>query len=105
MQNHLPLASHPDLDTQNVRALEARLERVLVPLTPTSEFRTRLRDNLRMAAYHREMHQLLVSPRAEMPWGWLVGAAALGSAAGLLTIFLRLRQPRLGAPTAIVENK
>lgn len=105
MQNHLPLASHPDLQTQNMRALEARLERVLTPVAPASEFRVRLRENLRIAAYHRKMHQLLVREPVEMPWGWLVGAAALGSAAGLLTILLRLRQPRLGTPTAIVENK
>lgn len=105
MQHYPPIASPLAYETQDVRALEARLERALVPVTPTSEFRARLRDNLRMAAYHREMHQLLVSPRAEMPWGWFVGAAALGSAAGLLTIFLRMRQSRLSTPTAIVENK
>lgn len=105
MPSPLPLASLPDLETQDARALEARLERALVLVTPASEFRARLRDNLRMAAYHREMHQLLVREHVAMPWGWLVGAAALGSAAGLLTIFLRMRQTRLGVFAPIVENK
>jgi hypothetical protein len=70
----------------------ARTKRALQPVTPTPEFRARLRDGLRMAAYHREMHELLVRQRAETPWGFLVGAAALGSAAGLLAMLLRARQ-------------
>jgi hypothetical protein len=76
-------------------ALAARLERALVPVAPAPEFRERLRYGLRMAAYHREVYQLLVQPRAEMPWSWLVGAAALGSAAGLLTLLLRTRLARV----------
>lgn len=88
-----------------MNALEAQLERALVPVAPSPEFRARLYYGLRMAAYHREMHQLLVHQRAEMPWGWLVGAAALGSAAGLLTIFLRLRPSRLGEQTVVTSNK
>lgn len=99
------MASHLARETEDVHALEARLERALVPVKPSPDFCARLRANLRMAAYHREMHQLLASPRVEMPWGWLVGAAALGSAAGLLTIFLRMRQTRLGAFTPLAESK
>ncbi|MCX7838492.1 MAG: hypothetical protein N2559_03420 [Anaerolineae bacterium] len=105
MQNHPLSTSHPLREIEDVHALEAQLERALVPVTPSTEFRARLRDNLRMAAYHREMHQLLVRERAEMPWGWFVGAAALGSAAGLLTIFLRMRHTRLGALGIVAENK
>jgi hypothetical protein len=108
MQNHPSTTSNqpsPCYKTEDWDTLEAQLERALLPVTPSPEFRARLRYGLRMAAYHREMHQLLVRERAEMPWGWLVGAAALGSAAGLLTIFLRMRQTRLGALTTVAENK
>jgi hypothetical protein len=72
--------------------ITARTQRALTPVAPAPEFRARLRDGLRMAAYHREMHALLVRQRAETPWGLLVGAAALGSAAGLVAILLRARQ-------------
>jgi len=35
---------------------------------------------------------LLVRQRTETPWGLLVSAAALGSAAGVVAILLRLRR-------------
>ena len=76
-----------DLDT-----ITAQTQRALTPVAPTPEFRARLRDGLRMAAYHREMRELLVREHTGTPWGLLVGAAALGSAAGLLAILLRARQ-------------
>ncbi|MEW5720730.1 MAG: hypothetical protein AB1817_19045 [Chloroflexota bacterium] len=79
-------------DSADLRDLAARLGRALKPVVPTPEFRARLRDGLRMAAYHREMRELLVRERTGAPWGLLVGAAALGSAAGLLAILLRARQ-------------
>jgi hypothetical protein len=72
--------------------LAARTKRALTPVAPTPEFRARLRDGLRMAAYHREMRELFVREHAETPWGLFVGAAALGSAAGLVAILLRARQ-------------
>lgn len=92
-------------ETAALDALAARLEGALVPVTPSAEFRARLQYGLQMAAYHREVHQLLVRPRAETPWRWLVGAAALGSAAGLLTILLRWRPGRLSEPIAVASNK
>lgn len=84
--------SNPRADSADLNALATQTQRALTPVAPTPEFRARLRDGLRMAAYHREMHALLVRQRAETPWGLLVGAAALGSAAGLLAILLRARQ-------------
>ena len=79
-------------DVVDPDGIAARTKRALTPVAPPPEFRARLRDGLRMAAYHREMHELLVRQPAETPWGLLVGAAALGSAAGLLAILLRARQ-------------
>ena len=72
--------------------ITARTKRALTPVAPTPEFRARLRDGLQMAAYHREMRELLVREHTGTPWGLLVGAAALGSAAGLIAILLRARQ-------------
>jgi hypothetical protein len=86
--------SQPNLrdDSPDLRDLAARLKRALKPVAPVPEFRARLRDGLRMAAYHRDMRELIVRERASAPWGLLVGAAALGSAAGLLALILRARQ-------------
>ena len=83
---------NPHHGAENLDDITARTQRALTPLTPTPEFRARLRDGLRMAAYHREMRELLVREHTGTPWGLLVGAAALGSAAGLLAILLRARQ-------------
>ncbi len=79
-------------DSADWRDFAARLGRALKPVVPAPEFRARLRDGLRMAAYHREMRELIVRERTGAPWGLLVGAAALGSAAGLIAILLRARQ-------------
>ena len=89
--------SNPHRAVADLDDITARTQRALTPITPTPEFRARLRDGLRMAAYHREMRELLVREHTGTPWGLLVGAAALGSAAGLLAILLRARQ---GAPPA-----
>jgi hypothetical protein len=68
-----------------------RAKRALYPVTPTPEFRARLHDGLRMAAHHHQAQVLLIRTRTQPRWGWLIGAAALGSAAGL-AIMLRSRQ-------------
>ncbi len=72
--------------------LASRLKRTLRPLKPGREFRMRLRNGLLLAAHHRDTHQLLVSKPTGSSWGWLVRAAALGSAAGLIALILRSRQ-------------
>ncbi len=95
-------------------ALAARLKRALAPVLPSPAFRARLRDGLNLAAHHRALAQLLAgdsasarAPGAGTPtesrrnlpqWSWLIGAAALGSAAGLIAVVLRLRHARKGAP-------
>ena len=90
-RNPLPIPA-PERASADLDAITARTQRALTPVAPTPEFRARLRDGLRMAAYHREMRELLVREHTGTPWGLLVGAAALGSAAGLLAILLRARQ-------------
>lgn len=76
--------------------LASQTKRALSPVAPSERFRARLREGLRMAASHREAQALLVRQRAETPWGLLASAAALGSAAGLVAILLRVRR---SAPT------
>ena len=90
-RNPMPTTA-PERAVTDLDDIMARTKRALTPVAPTPEFRARLRDGLRMAAYHREMRELLVREHTETPWGLLVGAAALGSAAGLLAILLRARQ-------------
>jgi hypothetical protein len=68
-----------------------RVQRTLKPVASASAFRARLRDGLLMAAHHRQTHRVLVERQGEPPWGWLLGAAALGSAAGLLAVVLHSR--------------
>jgi len=79
-------------DSSEWEQLAAQAKRALTPVTPSTQFRARLREGLRMAAYHRETRNLLVRQRTETPWGLLVSAAALGSAAGVVAILLRLRR-------------
>jgi len=69
----------------------ARIEQTLRPVPPAPAFRARLRDGLLMAAHHQQAHRLLSGARNEPPWGWLIGAAALGSAAGVIAVVLRSR--------------
>ncbi len=71
--------------------IAARFERALPPVQPAPAFRARLRDGLTMAAQHRQVHQMLTAKRTEPTWGWIIGAAALGSAAGVIAVVLRSR--------------
>lgn len=95
-------ANQPSLryELADLDAVAEQIKRVLAPVAPSPEFRARLRDGLRMAAYHREMRELLIKPPTEKSWGLLVGAAALGSAAGLLAILIRARQ----SPSAAAQE-
>ncbi len=70
----------------------SRLKRTLRPHAPAREFRMRLRNGLLLAAHHRDAHQLLVHKPTGSSWNWLVRAAALGSAAGVIALILRSRQ-------------
>ena len=87
-------------ELESLMDVAARVHRTLQPATATPAFRARLRDSLMIAAQRQSRErmavasaappQLLLPPRGQ--WGWLIGAAALGSAAGLLAILLRARQ-------------
>ena len=68
-----------------------RAKQVLHPVFPSPAFRARLRDGLMLAAHHQQAHRMLTEKRSETTWGWLIGAAAIGSAAGIMAFVLRLR--------------
>lgn len=87
------LADYPDQREELAPLLEiaARVKRTLVPVRPTPTFRKRLHDGLIMAATHQQAHRILIEKKDEPQWGWLLGAAALGSAAGLVALVWRAR--------------
>ncbi len=77
--------------------LAGRIRRLLPTVLPSPAFRARLRDGLTLAAHHQETHRALVEGEARpnvAQWGWLLGAAAIGSAAGLIAVLLRVRQAK-----------
>ena len=108
MNTNLPSPAIPGESTrlENVAPLQdvaEHLKRTLRPVTPAPEFRARLRAGLRMAAHHHHAQRLLISTRAQPHWGWLVGAAAVGSAAGLAAILLRSRQTHHAAARQVTQ--
>jgi hypothetical protein len=80
----------------------ARVKRTLKPVQPSPAFRERLHNGLMMAANYQQAHKILVERRDEPQWGWLLGAAALGSAAGILALVWRARTHEHRA-TALAE--
>ncbi len=94
------LGHSEDEEISEIMRVAARAERTLRPVQPAPAFRARLRDGLMMAAHHQEAHRLLTGSMGEpveIPhalrenWGLLIGAAAIGSAAGVLAVVLRSR--------------
>lgn len=87
------LAAYPDRRDELDPLLEvaARIKRTLQPVEPAPAFRERLHTGLIMAANHQQAHKILVEKRDDTQWGWLLGAAALGSAAGILALVWRAR--------------
>jgi len=67
-----------------------RLKRAFTPTSVTPQIRADLRDGLMIAAQHRASQRILID-RRDSPWSWVLGAAALGSAAGLIAIAWRAR--------------
>ncbi len=67
------------------------VKRTLKPVKPAPAFRERLHDGLIMAATHQQAHRILVDKRDESQWRWLLGVAAIGSAAGLIAMVWRSR--------------
>ncbi|MDE3088141.1 MAG: hypothetical protein KGJ80_01990 [Chloroflexota bacterium] len=91
--------SEENTEIPELTGVVVRAARTLRPLQPAPAFRARLRDNLMLAAHHQQAHRLLVlesrAAKTLLPakgnWGWVIGAAALGSAAGLIAVLLRTR--------------
>jgi hypothetical protein len=92
-------AANPALDdlpdrpgeTKALMEIAERTQHALQPIPPPPVFRARLHDGLRMAARLQQAHSPAGLRRSEPAWGWLIGAAALGSAAGVIAIVLRSR--------------
>ena len=97
------LAEPPEqpAETQALMDVAARAKHALHPVPPTPVFRARLHDGLAMAAHHQQTYFISGVKRSEPAWGWLIGAAAIGSAAGVLAVMLRSRTqtPKATAPT------
>lgn len=89
----------------------ARVKRALRPAQMAPVFRARLRDGLALAARHQQAQRLRSIQQDESSrvplrgnWGWLIGAAALGSAAGVIAVVLRSRGQTKSAASAQVQN-
>src|SRR5512142_2585888 len=81
-------------ELESLLEVAARVKRVLKPVKLEPVFRTRLRNGLVMAAHHQRAQRIFVEKHGEPQWGWLLGAAALGSAAGLIAVVWRSRSER-----------
>ncbi len=99
------LAPFPDRRDELAPLLDvaARVKRTLKPVKPATAFRSRLHDGLIMAASHQQAHRILIARHDEPQWGWLLGAAAIGSAAGLIALVLRARAGRAQSPAVAAE--
>ena len=78
-------------EARELMEIAERTQHALQPVPPPPIFRARLHDGLRMAARLQQAHSPSSAKRGEPAWGWLIGAAALGSAAGVIAIMLRSR--------------
>jgi hypothetical protein len=85
-------------EIESLLDVAARAKRALKPVHPSPSFRRRLHNGLLMAAHYRQGHQIFIEKRGEPQWGWLLGAAALGSAAGLIAVVWRSRAQEQRAP-------
>ena len=83
-------ASAESAELESLMRTAARAKQALTPLELPAAFRARLRDGLTMAARHSESQKIMLG-RRDPAWGWVIGAAALGSAAGLIAIAWRAR--------------
>jgi hypothetical protein len=80
-------------EVATLMTVAAQLKSVLTPTLIAPRFRVELHDELVMAARHRASQKFLIELR-EPAWGWLIGAAAIGSAAGLIAFALRAKHSR-----------
>jgi hypothetical protein len=109
MEKELPFTTNPEqlarLETPApLGDIAERAKRTLRPIAPAPEFRTRLREGLQIAARHQQAQRIMIRPTSQQHWGWLIGAAALGSAAGLAAILMRSRQAN-GSSTRQITRK
>ncbi|MGE5265717.1 MAG: hypothetical protein ACM3S0_20250 [Acidobacteriota bacterium] len=81
-------------ELESLLDVAARVKRVLKPVKPEPAFRARLHNGLLLAAHHQRARRVLVEKQGEPQWGWLLGAAAIGSAAGLIAVVMRSRAER-----------
>ncbi len=92
---YLSRAPQSENELRPLLNLAERVQRALVPVSPTRVFRDRLREGLMLAASHRQTHNLIQVANPN-PWRyWWVGAAALGSAVaagGIIAWIVRMRQ-------------
>lgn len=101
------IEAQPGLSEEHasLQGIADRVQRVLQPVPADRAFRARLRDSLTMAAQHQQAHRIMSVKRSEPGWGWLIGAAAIGSAAGVIAVMLRSRgQTHKTAASAQVQN-
>lgn len=100
-ENQFTAQSNPE----ELESLSTQVQSVLHPVAAPSAFRARLREGLTLAARHKESQTISIASR-ESAWGWVVGAAALGSAAGLIAMAWRARRSqRTGARIASDHEK
>lgn len=85
-------------ETKELMEIAERTQHALQPVPPPPMFRARLHDSLRMAARLQQAHSPSSAKRSEPAWGWVIGAAALGSAAGVIAIVLRSRSQSQKTP-------
>ena len=86
--------------SESFQDIETRLVQTLAPVAPAPAFRARLCESLLTAA----RHQVLLEKPSELRWLWVIGAAVLGSVAGVLALVLRARvnhkpSPQVAAPS------
>ncbi len=74
-------------DDVRVDRIESRLAQMLKPNMPPPDFRARLRNRLALAAHPR----IVIERRRDQRLRLLIGAAAIGSAAGLIIFAMRAR--------------
>lgn len=89
-------------DVASLLNVATRLKHALKPVPVTPSFRAHLRDGLMMAAQHRASQRILID-RHDSAWSWVLGAAALGSAAGLIALAWRAKNQR--QPVARVASE
>lgn len=83
--------------------IATQLKRALKPTSIAPQFRAHLRDELVMAAQHRASQNILIE-RRNSAWGWVLGAAAIGSAAGLIAIALKVKNQRQSVAHVVAES-